>query len=61
MTGILFRHIEYVYSMYASPWSFPLTDQVHLDVGCIPLENIVKGEEKVATEYFTLLFINISI
>lgn len=36
------------------------TDQVHLDVGCIPLENIVKGR-KVAIEYFTLVFINISI
>lgn len=25
MTGILFRHIEYVYSMYESSWNFPLT------------------------------------
>lgn len=24
MTGILFRHIEYVYSMYESSWNVPL-------------------------------------
>lgn len=24
MTGILLRHIEYVYSMYESSWNFPL-------------------------------------
>lgn len=24
MTGILFGHIEYVYSMYESSWNFPL-------------------------------------
>lgn len=46
MTGILFRHIEYFYSMYESPWSFPLIRYTWM-LDAFPSKTLWRGKKRL--------------